>query len=137
MEETPRKNQKMTRRHLRRDPFAETSLAGARLESGTPLTMRLTSPVTLTIERDPCRSSCRLAVTVQRFCLNRHAQAVGEDDGVEPKIPQPVPTLAMARAAADRSQRVLSNPDSFLKYYAATIGKVLDDAPTIQVIRSH
>ena len=29
------------------------------------------------------RSSRRLAVAVQRFRLNRHAQAVGEDDGVE------------------------------------------------------
>jgi hypothetical protein len=35
------------------------------------------------------------------------------------------------------TQRVLANPDAFLKHYATMIGRALDDTPTIQVIRSH
>jgi uncharacterized protein YndB with AHSA1/START domain len=34
-------------------------------------------------------------------------------------------------------QRVLANPDAFLKYYAQTIGRQLNDLPEIQVLRSH
>lgn len=35
------------------------------------------------------------------------------------------------------TQRVLANPDAFLKHYAAMLGRALNDTPTIQVIRSH
>jgi hypothetical protein len=34
-------------------------------------------------------------------------------------------------------QRVLANPDAFLKYYAQMIGRQLNDVPEIQVLRSH
>lgn len=34
-------------------------------------------------------------------------------------------------------QRVLSNPDAFLKHYARMIGRELKDEPEIQVVRSH
>ena len=34
-------------------------------------------------------------------------------------------------------QRVLGDPDAFLKYYARMIGQELDDPPEIQVLRSH
>ena len=34
-------------------------------------------------------------------------------------------------------QRVVANPDGFLKYYANMIGKALGDPPAIQVVRSH
>jgi uncharacterized protein YndB with AHSA1/START domain len=35
------------------------------------------------------------------------------------------------------AQRVLSDPDAFLKYYASMIGQQLNDPPGIQVLRSH
>src|SRR5262249_40581805 len=35
------------------------------------------------------------------------------------------------------AQRVLANPDAFLKYYARRIGHELKDPPEIQVVRSH
>ena len=35
------------------------------------------------------------------------------------------------------TQRVIANPDAFLKYYAEMIGRQLNDPPTIQVVRSH
>jgi hypothetical protein len=35
------------------------------------------------------------------------------------------------------TQRVLANPDVFLKYYARMIGRELNDPPQIQVVRSH
>jgi hypothetical protein len=34
-------------------------------------------------------------------------------------------------------QRVVANPDAFLKFYANRIGQVLNDPPSIQVLRSH
>jgi uncharacterized protein YndB with AHSA1/START domain len=34
-------------------------------------------------------------------------------------------------------QRVLANPDAFLKYYASMVGRALNDPPEIQVLRSH
>jgi hypothetical protein len=34
-------------------------------------------------------------------------------------------------------QRVIANPDAFLKFYAARIGHQLNDPPTIEVVRSH
>ncbi len=34
-------------------------------------------------------------------------------------------------------QRVVANPDGFLKFYAQMIGKALNDPATIQVVRSH
>lgn len=34
-------------------------------------------------------------------------------------------------------QRVIANPDAFLKFYANRIGRVLNDPPAIQVLRSH
>jgi hypothetical protein len=34
-------------------------------------------------------------------------------------------------------QRVLANPDAFLKFYAEMIGRMLNDPATIQVVRSH
>jgi hypothetical protein len=34
-------------------------------------------------------------------------------------------------------QRVLANPDRFLKYYAEMLGRALKDPATIQVVRSH
>jgi hypothetical protein len=34
-------------------------------------------------------------------------------------------------------QRVLGTPDSFLKFYAATLGKALNDPASIEVLRSH
>ena len=34
-------------------------------------------------------------------------------------------------------QRVLSEPDAFLKYYARMLGRELNDEPHIQVVRSH
>jgi uncharacterized protein YndB with AHSA1/START domain len=34
-------------------------------------------------------------------------------------------------------QRVLADPDAFLKFYAAMIGQVLNDPPSIEVLRSH
>jgi len=35
------------------------------------------------------------------------------------------------------AQRVLANPDAFLKHYARMMGRELNDAPDIQVLRSH
>jgi hypothetical protein len=35
------------------------------------------------------------------------------------------------------AQRVLADPDAFLKYYARMIGSALNDPPEIQVLRSH
>src|SRR5262245_2433753 len=35
------------------------------------------------------------------------------------------------------AQRVLTNPDAFLKHYARMMGRELNDAPDIQVLRSH
>lgn len=35
------------------------------------------------------------------------------------------------------AQRVLADPDAFLKYYARMIGRKLNDSPEIQVLRSH
>ena len=35
------------------------------------------------------------------------------------------------------SQRVLSEPDSFLKHYVAMIGRELKDPPEVRIIRSH
>jgi uncharacterized protein YndB with AHSA1/START domain len=35
------------------------------------------------------------------------------------------------------TQRVLANPDAFLRYYARTIGEALGDPAEIQVLRSH
>ena len=35
------------------------------------------------------------------------------------------------------TQRVLANPDAFLKFYVARIGDVLKDPPIIDVLRSH
>jgi uncharacterized protein YndB with AHSA1/START domain len=34
-------------------------------------------------------------------------------------------------------QRLLANPDAFLKFYAETIGKTLNDPATVHVVRSH
>jgi uncharacterized protein YndB with AHSA1/START domain len=34
-------------------------------------------------------------------------------------------------------QRVLTNPDAFLQYYARMLGRELKDEPRIQVVRSH
>jgi hypothetical protein len=34
-------------------------------------------------------------------------------------------------------QRVAGSPDAFLKFYAARIGRALNDPPAIQVVRSH
>ena len=34
-------------------------------------------------------------------------------------------------------QRVLANPDGFLKFYATMIGRALNDPPSIEVLRSH
>ena len=34
-------------------------------------------------------------------------------------------------------QRIVSEPDAFLKFYANRIGQVLKDPPAIQVLRSH
>jgi uncharacterized protein YndB with AHSA1/START domain len=34
-------------------------------------------------------------------------------------------------------QRVVANPDAFLKFYVSRIGQVLNDPPSIQVLRSH
>lgn len=35
------------------------------------------------------------------------------------------------------TQRVLAEPDAFLRYYARMIGQTLNDPPGIQVVRSH
>lgn len=35
------------------------------------------------------------------------------------------------------AQRVLANPDAFLKYYASMMGRALNDPPQIHVLRSH
>lgn len=35
------------------------------------------------------------------------------------------------------TQRVLSNPDAFLKFYVNRIGEVLNDPPIIEVVRAH
>ena len=35
------------------------------------------------------------------------------------------------------SQRVLADPDAFLNFYVNRIGQVLNDPPTIEVLRSH
>lgn len=35
------------------------------------------------------------------------------------------------------TQRVLAEPDAFLRYYARMIGQTLNDPPEIQVLRSH
>ena len=34
-------------------------------------------------------------------------------------------------------QRVLADPDAFLRYYASMIGRALNDPPDMQVVRSH
>ena len=34
-------------------------------------------------------------------------------------------------------QRIVSDPDAFLKFYASRIGQVLKDPPSIEVLRSH
>ena len=34
-------------------------------------------------------------------------------------------------------QRIVADPDAFLKFYANRIGQVLNDPPAVQVLRSH